>query len=161
MRCSKQRSLKTEQAQQRRRRDARGCCGCRSCENSHAVHENDGNTQMNAIARDYIYWYVRVQSVFKCMYWSSRSSALMIQRVHLEEHSTRIIITHVHKTSLTFQCLSYPGKSSRFGCRNCAYCYTLYFTTKKQQHMTYSLASSMGTTLLPQVAGPTMHCKKG
>ena len=156
MRCSKQRSLKTEQAQQRRRRDARGCCGCRSWENSHAVQGNDGNTQMNAC--DYIYWYVRVQSVFKCMYWSSRSSALMIQRVHLEEHSTRIMYT---KQALTFQCLSCPGKSSRFGCRNCAYCYTLYFTTKKQQHMTYSLASSMGTTLLPQVAGPTMHWKKG
>ena len=157
MRCSKQRSLKTEQAQQRRRRDARGCCGCRSCENSHAVHENDGNTQMNAIARDYIYWYVRVQSVFKCMYWSSRSSALMIQRGHLEEHSTRIIITHALKTSLTFQCLSCPERSSRFGCHNCAYCYTLY----SEHKTTYSLASSMGTTLLPQVVGPTMHWKNG
>ena len=27
------------------------------------------------------------------MYWSSRSSALIIQRVHLEEHSTRIMYT--------------------------------------------------------------------
>jgi hypothetical protein len=137
MRCSKQRSLKTEQAQPRRKRDALGGSGCRIWGNSHIVHGNDINTQMNWC--NHIYRYVRMNAVSIQMYVLvlSRSSALTIQHVHIEEHGAS---NHSCKASLTFQCLSCPERSSRFGCHSCAYCYILYFRTQKQRRTVWRAA---------------------
>ena len=97
MRCSKQRSLKTEQAQPRRRRDALGGSGCRIWGNSHIVHGNAVNTQICMNSCNYIYRYVRMNAVSIQMYVLvlSRSPASTIQHVHVGENSAQRIIVRV------------------------------------------------------------------